>query len=169
LFDEALDVVDRAWSATEVTMVGQHLHAAGQGLLRGHQQQAPLWIGGNTNRALRRVVTHGRGWTPLLLSAAKARSTKTAAMTTPEDLRARVATLTDLLHEAGRDPAEVPIQVDYAPILEMGPAEVVRDAVGRLGEAGATWVVSQPPTDSLEHSLDSIQRFGEDIIRVSSS
>ena len=55
----------------------------------------PIWIGGNTMPALRRVARWGDGWQPVFLS--------------PETIRQKTETLHTLMQEAGRDAAQLEI------------------------------------------------------------
>lgn len=40
----------------------------------------PVWIGGNSHAALRRVVKYGQGWSPVIAPAAMASSIRTASI-----------------------------------------------------------------------------------------
>jgi alkanesulfonate monooxygenase SsuD/methylene tetrahydromethanopterin reductase-like flavin-dependent oxidoreductase (luciferase family) len=55
----------------------------------------PIWIGGNTLPALRRVARWGDGWQPVFLS--------------PETIQQKTETLHALMQEAGRDAAQLEI------------------------------------------------------------
>jgi probable F420-dependent oxidoreductase len=60
-FDEAIDVLRALWSGEEVTHRGTHF-AFGPVQLTPQPVTVPLVIGGNTDRALRRVATKADGW-----------------------------------------------------------------------------------------------------------
>jgi alkanesulfonate monooxygenase SsuD/methylene tetrahydromethanopterin reductase-like flavin-dependent oxidoreductase (luciferase family) len=71
-FDERADLVEEAlqvrsvWTADDVTFEGRHFTANG---ITAHprpvtQPHPPIWIGGNTGAARRRVAAYGDGWCP---------------------------------------------------------------------------------------------------------
>ena len=66
LFDEALDVIRAIWTTDDVTFEGKHFSARG---ITAHPRPVsdphpPIWIGGNTGAARRRVAEKGDGWCP---------------------------------------------------------------------------------------------------------
>src|SRR5690606_33868018 len=111
LFDEAIDVLKAVWTTDEVTFEGRHFRAEG---ITAHPRPTsdphpPIWIGGSSAAARRRVVERGEGWAPFPAPRGMARAVGTAALNTPELLAAGVADLHRRLAEAGRDPATVDI------------------------------------------------------------
>ncbi len=46
----------------------------------------PIWVGGNSNRAMRRAVELGQGWVPFPNPVAAARATKTPSITSMDEL-----------------------------------------------------------------------------------
>ena len=60
--DEALELLDRIWTGESLTVSGAGFEATGNHALPRPAQQPrpPLWIGGNSRRAIRRAVAHGR-------------------------------------------------------------------------------------------------------------
>src|ERR1700755_627217 len=72
LFDEALEVIRGIWTTDDFSYEGRHFTASGitappRPVSRPHP---PIWIGGNTAAARRRVTTHGDGWGPVPAPAA---------------------------------------------------------------------------------------------------
>ena len=66
LFDEALEVIRAIWTTDDVTFEGTHFNARG---ITAHPRPVsdphpPIWIGGNTGAARRRVAEKGDGWCP---------------------------------------------------------------------------------------------------------
>ena len=66
LFDEALDVIRAIWTTDDVDFDGKHFSARG---ITAHPRPVsdphpPIWIGGNTGAARRRVADKGDGWCP---------------------------------------------------------------------------------------------------------
>ncbi len=79
----------------------------------------PVLLGGNARRVLNRVVAWGDGWLPI--------------RTSPEDIKAARATLSELAEVAGRDPNSINITVSG-----LTPD---RDLIDRFEEAGADRVL----------------------------
>lgn len=81
--DEALDLLPDLLGGKETRLPGDATITLDPAV-----PMPPVWIGGVSDRALRRAVRHGRGWL--------------ASMVTPEQLRASAARLAELAGEAGR-------------------------------------------------------------------
>jgi probable F420-dependent oxidoreductase len=170
LFDEALGVLVAVWTGDDVSVAGRHFEARG---VTAHPRPVsnphpPIWIGGNGARARRRVVEHGQGWCPFPAPAVLARTARTAALDTPERLAEAIDDLRARLDAAGRDPAEV--DITFANRAGGDPASPEFDAdahlkgLAHLATLGVTWVQVALPGDSLTHALDTVARYGEEII-----
>jgi DNA-binding transcriptional LysR family regulator len=69
--------------------------------------RVPVWIGGNTKRAIRRAVSDGQGWMPFP-SFAVAREARTTSVRRLDDLRPLLANAEADAEEIGRgDPLDV--------------------------------------------------------------
>ncbi len=117
--DEGLEVLRRLWSGDRVQHHGRHYTVDGVTLApRPAQEQVPIWIGGNSARALRRAARFD-GWA--------ADSTNREGMTkTPADVERSVSTLRDARGE-----------LDGFDVAVMGHADQVDP--GAYAAAGATW------------------------------
>jgi probable F420-dependent oxidoreductase len=64
--DEFIDVVRELWKSGESRFEGKFYQVPASIFLPKPVQQSgpPIWIGGNSERALRRVASHGDGWHP---------------------------------------------------------------------------------------------------------
>jgi hypothetical protein len=57
------------------------------------------------------------------------------------------------------------IQVQWTAINDVAAGyETIADAAGQLAEAGATWVVFEPPGDDADHAIEIIREFGSAVI-----
>src|SRR3954462_10323346 len=102
VLDEALRVMVAAWSADEIDGVATSPRPA-------QQPGPPVWIGGNSKRAIRRAVELGQGWVPMPSPAAAAGHLHTPGLESLDDLRARLDHLREQCTVAGRDPAAIDV------------------------------------------------------------
>jgi probable F420-dependent oxidoreductase len=163
LFDEALELIHLAWTADEVTFDGRHFSAR---QVAAHprpvaQPRPPIWIGGNSSAARQRVADHAEGWCPFPAPAVLARTARTVPMDSPEALADAVDDLRRRLEAAGRDPEDV--DVCFAAPRGDDPGEHLA-ALEDLARVGVTWVQVSVPGDSVEHAVETVQRYGEEVI-----
>ena len=168
-FDEALDALVRIWSAPVEPVSGGDFTATGPMWLDPPIQRPhpPIWVGGNSNAALRRVVEYGQGWSPVIAPPALASSIRTAAIEGPEDFARAAKTLRDQLEAAGRDPETVDIQVLQHKI-EFSESSAVAGLLRGLAEMerhGATWAIVQVDASSVESAAEYVSAFGENVIQ----
>ena len=128
----------------------------------------PIWIGGNTAAARRRVVEHGDGWCPFPAPAVLAQTARTAAMETLDDLTAGIDDLRRRCEAAGRDSSALDVAFTNAaggnPAADDFDADAFLAGLEQLTARGVTWVQVQVPGDSLAHAVEVIERFGEVVI-----
>lgn len=74
--EEAVQLIHRLWTETDVTHEGRYFRVRDFTLLpRPAQKPSPdIWFGGNSRPALRRTAQIGTGWLPSFLTAAEYRS-----------------------------------------------------------------------------------------------
>lgn len=173
LFDEALGVLRAIWTGDDVTLEGRHFSARG---ITAHppprqQPHPPIWIGGNSSRARQRVADHGDGWCPFAAPALVARTARTAALDTPARLAEAIGDLRRRLDAVGRDAGAVDISFATAaggdPAQDAFDAEAHLDALDALATLGVTWIQVPLPGDSLAHAVETLERYGEQVIRSS--
>lgn len=171
LFDEALDTIRTIWTADDVSVQGQHFTAKGttahpRPVTRPHP---PIWIGGNTDKARQRVVSHGDGWCPFPAPAMLANTAGTTALDTVERLTEAVEDLRRRCDAAGRDWSALDITFTNAAGGSPGDDDFNADAflsgVDKLASIGVTWVQVSLPGDSVNHAVAAIERFGSAVIR----
>ena len=169
--DEAIVLMKKLWSEGKVNFDGQFYSANELTLLPRPYQQGgpPLWVGGRSKAALRRVGKLADGW---LVSSV-----------TPMEVAAGIATIRSHAAEAGREVPEdhygvlVPYAIasrseealrlagpsirrrqDIAPqeYSALGTAQQVREKLGKYIDAGATKFVMRPfgPKESLRKQVE---------------
>lgn len=170
LFDEALEVIRGIWTTDDLVFEGRHFEARG---ITAHPRPVsrpypPIWIGGNTSAARRRVVAHGDGWCPFPAPAGLAQTARTASIDSVERLAGAIDDLHRRLEGAGRDPATV--DVAFSPFYVGGPGDADFNAdaylagLEELAGAGVTWVHVSIPGDSVAHAVEAMNRFRETVI-----
>lgn len=101
---EYLRVMKAIWTQPRVAFEGRFVRIAEAGGVRPHPARGggiPIWIGGHSEAALRRVVAVGDGWHPLGL--------RPPVTLHPPELAAKVRRLHELAAAAGRDPASISV------------------------------------------------------------
>jgi probable F420-dependent oxidoreductase len=162
-FDEALAVIHLAWTSDEVTFEGRHFSARG---VTAHprpvtEPRPPIWVGGNSSAARQRVADHAEGWCPFPAPAVLARTARTVAMDSSDALASGVDDLRRRLDGAGRDPEGVDICFAAPPRGDPGEHLAALDDLARIG---VTWAQVSVPGDSVEHAVETVQRYGEEVI-----
>lgn len=171
LFDEALEVIRGIWTTDDFSYEGRHFTASG---ITAHPRPVsrphpPIWIGGNTAAARRRVTTHGDAWCPFPAPAMLAKTARTAELDAGT-LGAGIDDLRRRLEAAGRDPSAIDISFTNAEGGSPGADDFNADAylagVEKLAALGVTWLQVGLPGDSLTHVLETIERFDKSVIQA---
>ena len=105
LLEEALDVISTVWATDDLSYQGRHFVAQG---ITAHPRPTappPIWIGGNTAAARRRVARYGEGWCPFPAPAGLAATARTDVLYSNSALAEGISDLHRRLDECGRDPA----------------------------------------------------------------
>jgi hypothetical protein len=169
LADEAIRAMKVAWTEDGVHFEGRHFAAHGHTQLPRPVQKPhpPIWVGGNSRRAIRRAVELGDGWLPIFNPAVHASRRRTPPLESAADLRSRITYATELGQRLGRtQPLEVAITARG--LRAFGTPAFERNAflddVTELKAAGATYLnVNLNARTTSEHA-ERVARFGEDIL-----
>ena len=166
--DEALVAMEAAWSGESVTFSGTGYRAAGNTMLPRPRQRPrpPLWIGGNSRRAIRRAVESADGWCPFPTPAKYATRTRTAPLESAADLAVALDYARGHAASVGRTE---PLTVCFIPDgLSMGARPVDEDrvitSIRELESIGVTWVSVALPGDTRVDQLAAIERFGTGVL-----
>jgi probable F420-dependent oxidoreductase len=165
LFDEALDVLPLHWSGEPFDYEGRSFSARQSiGLPKPVQQPIPIWIGGNSARTRRRVAQRAQGWMPLTSAVDISATTRTPRIDSVEDLSQRIRALRA---EAGDRADGIDIAIAYTDPTIAKPDQDVerhRDAMGRLTEIGATWIVLPAPGGAYPETAEVMESFAVNYI-----
>lgn len=146
--DEAIEAIKVAWTNDWFDFDGEFTRATDVAVSPRPAQhpRPPIWVGGNSARALRRAVEHGDGWSPFLGDPAKIAA-----------LLAR--------HEIRR-PFEVAAPIRRGVYREDGSldADSVHAQVDALVAAGVTHIKVGFKGPTLDRYLETLSAFGETIV-----
>jgi len=100
--DEFIELVRKLWQAEEVEFEGKFYRVPRSVFLPKPLQRPgpPIWIGGNSQRALRRVAAYGDGWHP------------TSRMPIAE-MTEKFALISRLAHDQGRDAKKIALTLRW--------------------------------------------------------
>jgi probable F420-dependent oxidoreductase len=146
------ELLDEAILAWKSTWAG-HEHTGGQFGVADHvalplpvtQGGPPIWIGGNSAAARRRVVAVADGWAPLA----------GPPLDNVDALATRVTEVNRRRAELGRGPADVSFIPFEANLLARGDAcdmfcAAVKPRLDDYADAGVTWLTVEPTSRSLD-------------------
>ena len=149
LSDEYLRAMRELWTNPDPHFEGEFCHFSGiKCEPKPVQKPLPVWIGGHSNRAMRRIAEYGDGWL--------------AVPKTLEDFQDGVARLKSACDTAGRDVTrlEILIAPGYAPNLES-----FLDQVKQYQDLGYEYFSASIPywSKDLEHALGIMEEFAEKV------
>jgi len=166
--DEALAAMEAAWTGESVMLDGDGFRAAGNTMLPRPRQRPrpPLWIGGNSRRAIRRAVESADGWSPFPNPAKFAGRTRTAPLESAVDLAVALDYARAHAETVGRT---APLTVCFIPEgLSMGGRPVDEDrvvaSIAELGDVGVDWVAVALVGDTRDEQLAAIDQFGANVL-----
>jgi probable F420-dependent oxidoreductase len=174
--DEILTIFKTLWTGAPAAFSGEFFRFPEVRCLPAPIQKPhpPLWIGGHSRAALRRVARHGDGWHPV--------GANPASMLAPAELRERIAELHRLVEAEHRDPSSIAIAYK-APLYDVelsdgharrpfsGSAAQVTDDINVYAELGVNELIFDFRSDDLAQSLERMEGFaglaklGRDAIR----
>ncbi|MCX2931743.1 TIGR03619 family F420-dependent LLM class oxidoreductase [Mycobacterium sp. CVI_P3] len=167
LLEEGIEAMKLAWTQDCVVLQGRHFRARGNTMLPrpSSRPHPPVWMGGNSKRAITRAARSCQGWSPLPTTANRA--PRTASVSNLEELRQRIALLHKEVEAIGRtEPLDIclsllqpsPGSADYEP-------QHTRAYIRALEDVGVTWVGVRPVAGRSRKSyLDQARRFADDVM-----
>jgi probable F420-dependent oxidoreductase len=164
---ESLRIMKEIWTKSRVRFEGRFFHIPESGGVRPHPAQRPhipIWMGGHTDAALRRVVAIADGWHPLGL--------RPPVELYPSEMTERVLRLRELAEAAGRDPGSItitfkgPIGFDQTANprvpLTGSAAQIVEDLQAYVA-AGVTHFVLDFTVPTVSAMADVLERFAGEV------
>jgi probable F420-dependent oxidoreductase len=169
LCDEAIGAMRKAWTESGVVLAGTHFRAAGNTALPRPLQKPhpPVWVGGNSRRAIRRAVELGDGWLPFPAPPRFAGRIRTASIASLDELAERLAFAREHARAIGR---AQPLDVCFAPfgfdLFADAPLDLgrVRAGLAELEALGVTWLALSPPCDSRAEYGERVAALGRELL-----
>jgi len=145
--DEAIRVMRACWTEERAAFAGEFFRFEPVGCRpRPARGTIPIWIGGHTERAFRRVVELGDGWH--------------AAFPTHADLGHALSRLRDACAKAGRDPATLTISARMG-LPTKQPAADTLASVRALRDIGVQHLILEPAVRDAKTMTAVIERFAD--------
>ncbi len=170
--DEYIEAMKILWTEEDPRYDGEFVKFADIAFLpRGVQRpHAPVWVGGESNAALRRTVRLGDTWYPIGTNPRHLLNTR-------ERIAKGVARLHRMAEEHGRDPASIGLAYFVSTFDESktvttdtgdrqlltGSADDIAGDIEALAELGFTDLVLNFQRGTLEKSLASMQWFTDEV------
>ncbi|MBX6387750.1 MAG: LLM class F420-dependent oxidoreductase [Frankia sp.] len=160
-FDAAIQAMRAAWSGEVVDRDDPYFPAHGHTQLPGPAQPSgpPVWIGGNSRAARRRVARLADGWLPFEQPAAMSKITRTPPLSADE-LGERIEELRRMRTEHDRSPE---FAVCFTPSVGRDPqraAEALAAMVLCYERVGVTHISVESHARSIDACLAEIELFG---------
>lgn len=168
--DEFVDIWKRLWTGEPVSYQGKYysfdeIYCQPTPVQDPHP---PIWIGGHSDAALKRVARLGDGWHPVGATA--------ASPLPPAEMREKLAALREMTEAEGRDFDKLTISYK-APFYDGGqPPEgearrlftggpsAALDDIAEMADVGVEELVFDFRGDDLDDSLNAMRRFADDIM-----
>jgi probable F420-dependent oxidoreductase len=160
LTDAAIEKMKGAWT-------GQSVQGNTMRPVPVQQPHPPIWIGGNSRRAIRRAAELGDGWMPMPNPARSAARRRTPALETIEELATRIAYARELRAAAGGAPLEIvfiPTGLDMLSDTASFDAATVRESMAALAGVGVTACNVALGGADRAGFLREVERFGAEVL-----
>jgi probable F420-dependent oxidoreductase len=168
LFNEALEVMQLHWSGQPFDFDGLHFSARNiQARPQPRHGGVPIWMGGNSDAALRRAAKYAAGWMPMTAPASVAKTARTPPVTTPEELNERLSTLKGYAGDRFDD-LQLILGFSGASLANFErDAEQVRHRMGEMDAQGVDWTIIGAPWRQAPGTVEWVQAFGETFLKKS--
>lgn len=164
--DEYLEVLRALWTKEQPSFNGRYSEFSHINFLPKPIQKPcpPIWIGGNSKRAIERAVDFGDGWHPVGL--------------TPEEIKEKASNINELLVNKGtmRPDFVISLRKNLQLTKEKGPdfpdeREILRGTpdriikgVGRFRESGVSHLILQVLSGTLKGVIETMETFSKYMI-----
>jgi alkanesulfonate monooxygenase SsuD/methylene tetrahydromethanopterin reductase-like flavin-dependent oxidoreductase (luciferase family) len=177
--NEYLEIFKTAWTQDPASFDGafyqfKSLRCLPQPLQKPHP---PIWIGGHSRPALRRVAKYGDGWHPV--------GANPAVPLRPPEMKEKIDALKRFTEAEGRDPAALTLSYK-APLYDVtqggaleqqtglerwpfsGTTEQIVDDIAAYGRLGVSELIFDVRSETLSESLERLEHFATVIVPAAS-
>jgi probable F420-dependent oxidoreductase len=164
--DEYIRAMKAAWGADEFTFEGSGYKAVGNRVLPRPVQRPhpPIWIGGNSKRAIRRAVEWGDGWMPFFTPGAMATTSRTARLIDLNEFADTMTYLREYCGQIGRERPPELILGGVGPEAGAWNPEAILDQIAQYERLGVSHIGLNVGGKSFSEWRDNVERYGSDII-----
>ncbi len=160
--DEYLRVFQELWRSEHPTFAGQYSRFSDFIFLPKPVQQPriPIWVGGNSKRAIRRAAELGDAWHPI--------GAIPASPFEPDEMAACIQYLADSARAYGRDPQSIEVAMKV-PLYDpgqggarrrfSGDAEAIAADIRLYRDLGVKVLIFDARGSSLDDSLERLERY----------
>lgn len=164
--DEYILAMKTAWTGETFDFEGSGYSARGIRLQPTPRQKPhpPLYIGGNSRRAIRRAVEMGDGWNPFFTPAVVSATARTSAMADDDDLAQGISYMRAHCEQTGRETLP---EVFLASITRPGDAwepQKIIDKIGHYKTLGVAGVGINIDGKTRREWCDNAERFGSEVL-----
>jgi probable F420-dependent oxidoreductase len=168
LLDEAIAAWKATWNGVD--------HDGPEFGVRGHlalplpltDGGPPVWIGGNSAAAQRRVVDVADGWMPMAASGEMAAITRARPLEDVETLSEWISGVNKRRADLGRGPADVAFVPFEADLLSSGDCaafcSALQPSLDAYADAGVTWITVEPASRSYTDFRADIDQLASEVI-----
>jgi probable F420-dependent oxidoreductase len=159
--DEYIEIMKELWTSESPSYKGEHFSFSGIRFEPKPVQKPhpPIWVGGESRRAVERAVRYGDGWHPVGL--------------TPEEMAAKVREMRSLLSDEKKESFVMSLRrnVEINEGREFGPEETLRGGLGKIRdgieayrEAGVDHLVLYVLSGEFEGVLRTMRVLKEEVL-----
>ena len=167
--DEYLRAILELWTSDDPSFEGKYCSFSNISFLPKPVQKPhpPIWVGGQTRRAIRRAAELGDGWHPV--------GAQPAAPLEPEALAEDMKLLARYAERAGRDPAHIELSMK-APLYDsaratggqrrrfVGEPQQIASDIHTYRDVGVAHLIFDARTSSVNESLERLDWLAKDVI-----
>ncbi len=166
--DEYLRLFKALWTQDQPTFKGKYREVSDIGFCPKPIQKPhpPIWIGGHSKPALRRVARLGDGWMPIGL--------RPPSLLQPEGLSKKISQLRSLLDDAGRSLEDIAISLTVpvvfaevgssSRLLLQGQPEQIANDFRLYMEVGVTNFNINLPAPTVQRKKETMSRFAHEVM-----
>jgi probable F420-dependent oxidoreductase len=166
--DDGIRTMKAVWAGETVVAETSTFTAVGNMArpLPVQQPHPPIWVGGNSDRAMRRAIELGDGWSPFITTPLMSKTTRTDDISDLAELKAKIDKLREGLAKSGRArPFDITTPLAGGEAIARGASvQALVDEAGALAEMGVTWITAEGRYGSRAEHLADVEWFAANVL-----